>query len=717
MAVLRLSPLSTRTKIDELRADIARRTGLDPRHLKSLALDGAAARLTLDESRVSAVLAGLAGARWRGRPLAAEVVSRDGPDPEHLAKLRRWLALESEAEEAELRERLAGSEESEARAAGTALLDLVAGPEEGAAGGVTLLELRPRSEGRRLPWSRFRPGAPALLSSASGDGGPVSAVVTSLRDRSIRIALRELPTELADARSLRLDLGNDAISAERCRLALDQARFAVDRLLELREVLLGERPPAAPEPAPEPDWLNSGLNAPQRAAITFALNSPDFAIIDGPPGTGKTTTVVELIRQAIRRGERVLATAPSHMAVDNIVEKLLAAGEDPLRLGHPARVQDSLRRTTLDARLLEHEEMALARKREKDGRKLMQEAARCSRDAEGRERRRELRREARQLFREARETERRTLELLLDRHAIVCSTLTGLAPRLLGDRRFDRVVIDEACQATEPAAWIPLPRAGRVVFAGDPQQLPPTILSRAAAREGYAISLPERLIQRFGRGVARRLTIQYRMHEAIMTFSSLQLYDGELEADPSVAGHTLAELPGVADSALTRSPRRFVDTAGSGFEEHQASGESSRSNPGEVRLVAKLITELRQAGVPASAIGLITPYSAQVCALRDALREGDEDDDELEIDSVDGFQGREKEVIVISLVRSNERGEIGFLGDTRRMNVALTRARRHCCVVGDSATIAGHPFYGALIEDFASDDALTSIWEVAPELC
>lgn len=297
---------------------------------------------------------------------------------------------------------------------------------------------------------------------------------------------------------------------------------------------------------------------------------------------------------------------------------------------------------------------------------------------------------------------------MLDDARVICATLTGLDDWVLGRRRFDLAVLDEACQSTEPASWVPLLRCDKVVLAGDPCQLPPTILSPEAANKGLSISLMERVMSTLGPDVSRLLTVQYRMHAAIMGFSSAEFYRNELVAADSVVSHRLCDLPGVTADPLTETPVTFVDTAGAGYDEQEEEDTDSRLNPQEAGLAARYVRRLLDAGVRTEDIAVITPYAGQVRRLRELLPVPG-----LEIDSVDGFQGREKEAVVISLVRSNPAGEIGFLADVRRTNVALTRARRKLVVVGDSATLAGHPFYARMLEHFERAEAYRSVWEEA----
>ena len=346
-----------------------------------------------------------------------------------------------------------------------------------------------------------------------------------------------------------MDRADDETARLRQRQALDRAAAAKgDRLAELRRVLLGE---AAPAFAFISDFtpLDETLNASQREAVRFALSASDVAAVHGPPGTGKTTTLVELIRQAVRRGDKVLVCAPSNLAVDNLLERLLAHGEHAVRLGHPARVLPQLREHTLDLMVDDHPDVRQARKFVKEAFALFRKAAKWTRAKPEPGARRDMRQEARALLADARRLEDQAVDRILNAAPILCATTTGLDAEVLGGRRFDLLVIDEACQTTEPGCWAPLLRCDRVVLAGDHCQLPPTVLSREAARQGFGVSLLERLVGLYGDRVTRRLDVQYRMHEAIMAFSSAEFYDGSLRADASVAAHRLCDLPGVRTEA------------------------------------------------------------------------------------------------------------------------------------------------------------------------
>lgn len=624
---------------------------------------------------------------------------------DHFQRLARLLEMEAEAEARQARVRAQRCSGADAERTGNSLVDLVIVEEQSGLGGRCILSLAKRKQTLALPWTRLHAGAPILLTpQAATNNACQRGVVCQRSERVLRVAVDEAPDD-AEA-TFRVDLSSDEVARLRQRAALERARNAKqDRLAELRSILLGAAPPrfAAPE---DFQPLDGALNSSQQEAIRFALSARDLAIIHGPPGTGKTTTVIEVIRQAVRRGDKVLACAPSNLAVDNLLERLVAAGERVVRLGHPARVLPELQGYTLDVLVGEHADVRLARNFAKEAFALFRQAGKYQRAKPEPGARREQRQEARQLLAESRRLEAQAVQRVLDGADVLCSTTTALDSDLLGERRFDLAVLDEACQSTEPGCWLPLLRCQRLLLAGDHCQLPPTVLSAEAAAQGFGVSLLERLVKVFGPAVTRRLQVQYRMHEAIMRFSADEFYEAELRADPSVSGQRLCDLPGVRAHSLTETPVEFIDTAGAGYDEQIEPEGESRFNSEEAQLVSSKVRALLELGVPAGDLAVIAPYAAQVRRLREELPIPG-----LEIDSVDGFQGREKEAVIVSLVRSNRENEIGFLADIRRMNVALTRARRKLLVIGDSATLGAHPFYQRLFSHFEASGAYRSVWE------
>ena len=620
----------------------------------------------------------------------------------HFDNLRLWLEMEGEAERERLAERRRTQSSAMAERSGETLLDMVVRSHTTGLGGRYLLTLAKRRSPDRLPWHRFKVGSPVVLSEdGNGDGDSVQGVISSRRSDTIEVAVDDWPS----GDRFRLDLSPDEITRKRQASALEVARNSTGRLAQLRDMLLGERDPSFRQNLKPPEAMSERMNVSQRDAIVHALSANDLAIIHGPPGTGKTTTVVEVIRQLVARGERVLACAPSNTAVDNLLERLLASGEPAVRLGHPARVSEDLREHSLDALVEQHEVMVLVKQMMREAEQIERKAEKYTRARPAPGQRWQQRQEARELRKQARLLEKQAVSHILKDARVVCATTT-LDDSVLDDLRFDVLVIDEACQSVEPGCWVPLRRADRVILAGDHLQLPPTILSIPAAKQGFAISLMERLVDHYGDLVTRQLTVQYRMNEAIMGFSSQQFYENSLIADDAVRSHVLSDLPRIKSDRVDDVPVTFIDTAGTGWNEEIEPDGLSKRNPLEGELVLKQVNALCDAGLSPSDIAVIAPYAAQVRWLRQNAVY-----DQLEIDTVDGFQGREKEAVVISLVRSNSTGEIGFLADARRMNVALTRAKRKLVVIGDSATLAADDFFQTLLAWLEQNARYLSAWE------
>lgn len=620
------------------------------------------------------------------------------------------LELERKAEVEETAGLQATLPAAELERLGLSLLRLKVAEEFTGFGGRLFVVLE-STRGGALPANRLQAGDIVSLRpsrESPNSGSPRSSLPTAVVYRASReritLALDEDPEDgLPDA--VRLDKVANDVTFRRMRLALERlADYGRGPAMRLREVLFSLRDPGV-EQAASFTPLDRKLDASQLEAVGFALAARDIALLHGPPGTGKTATVVELIRQAVERRERVLACAPSNLAVDNMVERLATAGVGVVRVGHPARLLPSVLDHSLDSLVAQAEGSRIAAGVRRDLEALHRRLRRASDRAE----RRDLRRELRSVRDEARELEERTVRQILEGADVVLATATGAAEGPLAHLEFDLVVIDEATQAVEASAWIPLLRGRRAVLAGDHRQLPPTILSREAEREGLGVTLFERLSEALGDAVTRMLTVQYRMHERIMEWSSRELYEGRVRPHSSVRTHLLADLPHVASTDETGLPVILIDTAGCDLEEEEEAKGDSRSNEGETKVVVAHVDSLLRAGVRPEEIAVITPYNAQVELLRSRLAAHGSSG--LEIGSVDGFQGREKEAVVISLVRSNRRGDVGFLADDRRTNVAVTRARRHVAIVCDSATVSSHPFLGRLVEYCEQHGEYRSAWE------
>ena len=594
--------------------------------------------------------------------------------------------------------------QANAEARGDTLIDLVIEDYRTGLGGRFLVTFVKRNRTQSLPWNRFRVGSPVIASDELEEQDSAYGIVCGKNVGSIEVAFDEWP----DGDRFRLDLSADEITRNRQLAALNAIGNARGRVAQLREILLGAREPKFD--ALNPLEIDPKFNDSQRQAIEFAMSCRDLAIIHGPPGTGKTTTVVELVRQSVAKGMKVLACAPSNTGVDNLLEKLVANRMRVVRIGHPARVQEDMQPYTLDALVESDPAMKVVSDMMRAAEKLARKAGKYTRAKPLPGARNDLRQESRQLRDDAKLYERQIIANILDRADVICAT-TNYDPDVLGDRQFDLAVVDEACQSTEPGTWPVVLRAERIVLAGDHCQLPPTIISTEAADQGFAISLMERLVRTYGDKITRQLIVQYRMHDHIMQYSSDCFYSGSLVAHESVRSHLLSDLIKPPHSSMTLSPVTFVDTAGAGWEEEPDPDGESRFNPQEGAWILQQLKELCSLGIPPEGIAVIAPYAAQVRWLRQNCPYRS-----IEIDTVDGFQGREKEAILITLVRSNSNSEIGFLADTRRMNVALTRARRKLIVIGDSATLATNEFYANMIAYVEKIGGYRSIWELQPAI-
>lgn len=471
------------------------------------------------------------------------------------------------------------------------------------------------------------------------------------------------------------------------------------RLWELKEIFHGNRPLAEPLKIPRirMPWLNSQ----QEIAVNKVVACKDVAIIHGPPGTGKTTTLVDSIIEVLKREPQVIVCAQSNMAVDWISERLSERDVSVLRIGNPSRVTDSMLTCTYERRFESHPEYPTLWAIRREIRQLYANA----RSKRGRDFHQKISR----LRERADERELRIRQDLFGQCRVIACTLAGSANPLLQGQRWHSLFIDEAAQAMEAACWIALQKANRVILAGDHQQLPPTIKDPVALREGLGITLMEQIARHRPQCVTM-LTIQYRMSEELMRFSSHWFYDGKLEAAPSVRHRSLID-------ELDR-PLVWIDSAdiecldapqGEPLTPHeQYSGANyGRINKAEAALTLRALKDYagkighRRIIDEHVDIGIISPYRAQVQHLRHLIHAEAELKairSNISINTIDSFQGQERDVIIISLVRANEHGRIGFLSDLRRMNVAMTRARMKLIIIGDVATLGRHEFYRALYE-------------------
>ena len=469
--------------------------------------------------------------------------------------------------------------------------------------------------------------------------------------------------------------------------ALDRVIRAKGRLGELRDLFFSKQ---RTHTFTFEDMRFPYLNKTQERAVNEVLRAKDVAIVHGPPGTGKTTTLVEAIRETLMREPQVLVCAQSNMAVDWISEKLVDRGINVLRLGNPTRVNDKMLSFTYERRFEAHPEYPQLWSIRKAIRDLRSHRKRGDE---------KYHQKMDSLKSCATELEIRINSELFSEARVIACTLVGSAHRLLEGMKFGTLFIDEAAQALEAACWIPMRRVGRVVLAGDHCQLPPTVKSIAALKAGLGITLMERLVTLHPEAVTL-LKVQYRMNEDIMRFSSNYFYHGQVESAPEVKFRSILDLDRAIEWCIPEGELREVTGDGSSLM-NQLEAELALNvlqqyfeRIGKQRLIDERID-----------VGIISPYRAQVQLLRRLLMKREYFKPfrrQITVNTVDGFQGQERDVIVISMVRSNDNGQIGFLRDLRRMNVAMTRARMKLIIIGDPQTLTRHHFYRQLW-DFCSE--------------
>lgn len=520
---------------------------------------------------------------------------------------------------------------------------------------------------------------------------PDSCFILRYEGRKLLVAANstDFPTllhRLAENHTLGVQLGIDETTYQVMNDALQRAQsLDSEKWVHLRDTLIGS---LKPENRNLPPMRFENLNDSQNLAVNRILNAREVAVVHGPPGTGKTTTLVEAIIETTRREPQVLVCAPSNAAIDWISTRLIARGVSLLRVGNPLRINKPLLESTYENRYAAHPDYPELW----SVRKLLRELHAAP--VHGRTRHSQLQR----LHRRVEEFEIKIHEEIMQQAEVVACTLIGSANRVLDHRHFGTVFIDEATQALEASCWAAILKADRVVFAGDHQQLPPTIKCMEAARGGLSKTLMQRIVENKPE-VVTLLDTQYRMNEQIMHFSSRWFYEGKLKAAPEVAHRTLAPW----DASLV-----WVDTSDCQFVE-RTNASQSRLNRAEAMLLTNILKDyVRQIFIDSSlfektTIGIISPYKAQISVLKQLVNKSHTlapIRHNISINTVDGFQGQERDIILISMVRDNEQGSIGFLKDLRRMNVAITRAKRKLIVVGNCNTLSKNEFYRELVEYF-----------------
>lgn len=559
---------------------------------------------------------------------------------------------------------------------------------------------------------QLRTGMPAVLfSNHDAKNDRVEGTISHQHNNRLKVTLRtdELPEWSRDGK-LGIDVLFDDNSYDEMQDALKQASTIAEKNeAKLVDILIGEKTPTFH--TEKPQFFAKNLNESQLGAVEKILQANELAIVHGPPGTGKTTTLVQAIKALIKQdNKQILVVAPSNTAVDLLSEKLHLEGLNVVRVGNPAKVTERLMSLTLDSKMADHPQMKEAKRLKKQAQEYKNMAHKYKRNfgKSERDQRKLLFDEAHKIMKEVGNSEQYIIDDIVNKAQVITATLVGSNNYTIRNLKFQTVIIDEAGQALEPACWIPILKAQKLVLAGDHCQLPPTIKSNEAAKQGLATTLLEKLVALHPESVVL-LEEQYRMNEHIMGFSSKVFYENRLKANAAVAKHLLFD---------TDTPIAFVDTAGCSFDEKLEG--TSTTNPEEAVFLFKhlhlLVSELKKHYEKDNfpSIAIISPYKQQINLLQEQLVHSPDLQDylsKISVNTIDSFQGQERDIVYISMTRSNTEGSIGFLSDIRRMNVAMTRARKKLVIIGDSATLASFPFYADFIAYSEQLNTYQSAWE------
>ena len=627
---------------------------------------------------------------------------------EYFKKLLDLIKLEREEDRESYRQITETSSVAERRANGLTWYPIAIKDTEMGRGDYLTVELERTTHQDINHQLRFGVSA-VLFSNHDPKKDRVEGTISHQSGNKLKLTLRtdELPEWSRDGK-LGVDVLFDDNSYDEMQNAL-KAADAISDQSNLVKILTGSKAPSFQTDIPPYSILK--LNASQQEAVNKILAANELAIVHGPPGTGKTTTLVQAIKALIKQDHKqILVVAPSNTAVDLLSEKLSDEGLNVLRVGNPARVSERLMSLTLDSRMAEHNSMKEIKKLKKQANEFRDMAHKYKRNfgkAE-RDQRKALFDEARNIMKSVENTEQYIIDDVLNKAQVIAATLVGANHYTVRKLKYHTVVIDEAGQALEPACWIPILKAQKVVLAGDHCQLSPTVKSNEAARNGLSTTLLEKCVELHPSAVVL-LEEQYRMNKMIMGYSSAVFYNDQLKAHASVADHVLFP----ADVPLA-----FVDTAGCGFDEKTEG--TSTTNPEEAAFVFKHLTQLVTALAPHyqpenfPSIAIISPYKQQIYLLKEQLLHSpvlQAYGNKISVNTIDSFQGQERDIVYISMTRSNTESKIGFLSDIRRMNVAMTRARKKLVVIGDSGTLSQLPFYADFITYAEKRDAYKSAWE------
>lgn len=557
---------------------------------------------------------------------------------------------------------------------------------------------------------QFRFGMPVtFFSNHQFETAQLNGTIAYLHNNQMKVSFKvsDLP-EWADDGKLGIQMHFDDLSYDEMFHALKQASTLEDKEKNhLLQVIIGKKSPHEIIFATD-HYSNTKLNASQLEAVKAIRNTEDIAIIHGPPGTGKTTTLVNAIMSLTQQSsQKILVTAASNTAVDLLCEKLDEIGVKVVRIGNPVRVSEHLQSLTLDYQYQNHDSAKQIKLLKKQAQNYRAMATKYKRSfgKEEREQRRLLLQEAKKVMQDVQNIEQYIAQNVLENAQVVAATLVGTHHKSVQHLNYQYAFIDEAAQALEPACWIPILKAEKVILAGDHQQLPPVVKATSFSKDDLTHTLFEKLIARYPHQ-SFLLDTQYRMHESIMQFSSGHFYENKLIAAPEVARTTLHG----------QLPLNFIDTAGTGFEE--VIEGTSISNPEEAQFVLqhvqRFMEELQERSLAIPEVIIIAPYRKQIQVLKTLMSEHETlkpFQKYIKINTIDSFQGQESPVVYISMTRSNNDQKIGFLSELRRMNVAMTRAQQKLVVIGDSTTLSQHPFYDQYIQFTSAKEGYSSAWE------
>lgn len=533
----------------------------------------------------------------------------------------------------------------------------------------------------------FRSGVPvALFDGESGEHINGSLISLSEYRGEIILYTHDFP-DFIENKNIGIRLTPDTRSFDQMHGVMKRIEKNENpELTKKFEVIHGIQAFTAPPSAEITEWFNKGLNLSQQHAVAAILGESLISIVHGPPGTGKTTTLLEAIQQLVKRDKKIVVSAPSNAAVDHLAEGLLKSDLKIIRLGNTLKAKESIWKFTPEGILSQPDlakQLKKLRIRADEYRRMAGQYKRQF-GKEEREQRNLLHREVKAIRSEIQQLSELYLHRELKEAHVVLGTPIGLRDKLIYDIDFDYFFLDEAAQCLEPLAWVGADLATNLVLAGDPFQLPPTVLSEQAEKEGLSVSILE---QAFNTNLEKHLlTIQYRMPPEIIGFSSQYFYENALKS--------------FKETSDVEEPLVFIDTAGADFSETKED-DGSIHNERELEIIEKLLPEWKQV---VKSISFISPYAGQVAKAHKLLPD-------IRISTIDSYQGQEDEMIILSLVRSNQNGTIGFLSDYRRMNVALTRAQRKLVVIGDSATLGNDDFYRQFLDYVESVNGYKSVFE------